>query len=81
MTITVKELREALAALPDSHEVKVWLPGSYISLERPFLNKDRVLIEGNLDDGSALELDHETAWNEREDARANYRNDSRKHGD
>lgn len=64
--MNVKELREALEQLGTGHddkEVKVWLPGSTIRLNGPVLHavpsqyKDRVLIEGNLDPGSALYVD------------------------
>jgi hypothetical protein len=62
----VKELREALANLPDDYDVVVWLPGSRIDLTGPpFINRDirfrdfaidkEVLLEGNLRPGSALE--------------------------
>lgn len=57
---TVKQLKAALANLPpglDEAEVKIWLPGSHISLS-PFVlvrSDKRVLIEGNVDPGSALE--------------------------
>lgn len=64
---TVKQLREALAALKpadDGLEVRVWLPGSEIYLSgpsgqpvTPFYHKGMVMIEGNLAPGSALAED------------------------
>jgi hypothetical protein len=61
--MTLGELRKLVARLPhdkDNLEVKVWLPGSYITLSGSFLQDTRttkrlILIEGNLDPGSALE--------------------------
>jgi len=61
--MTLKMLREAVAAMdPELHdfkEVQVWLPGSYIDLTTNrkvfILAGDRLLIEGNLAPGSALE--------------------------
>lgn len=59
--MTVHELIELLQRVPKSHRgrrIKVWLPGSTISLTgtRAMLEDDRgVLIEGNVDPGSALE--------------------------
>lgn len=76
--LTLKQLRALVEAQPranDDLEVKVWLPGSTISLEfgggkmmgmvgarRPHQFRDSnkigpgdvLLIEGNLDEGSAL---------------------------
>jgi len=59
--MTLKQLRMLIENVPsayDEREVKVWLPGSTISLEfnggKPLLVKDRWLIEGNVDEGSAL---------------------------
>jgi hypothetical protein len=58
--MTVKELREHLAKVPhqyDNTEIKVWLPGSTIRLApmkvEPY--HGNILIEGNIDPGSALE--------------------------
>lgn len=60
--MTLKELRAMVAAQPpifDHCEIKVWLPGSRISLNASFLSDYRdpmvMLIEGNVDHGSALE--------------------------
>lgn len=55
--MTVKELIGQLQKLPQDKPVKVWLPGSTISLSSAF-DSDRkglVLIEGNVDEGSALD--------------------------
>lgn len=58
--MTLRELRDKLNdAIPPEwldREVKVWLPGSTIRLNgRPFTHpKGFVVIEGNLDEGSAL---------------------------
>jgi hypothetical protein len=61
--MTIRELKRILNAitLPESQdlEVKVWLPGSTISLSAMgasgMMRRGRVLlIEGNIDDGSAL---------------------------
>lgn len=60
-SVTVKQLRDALAALGpayDDKEVLVWLPGSRIELATtilPALRTEGVLIEGNVRAGSALE--------------------------
>lgn len=71
-SITVGQLRKALAQFPDDKQVKIWLPGSVIYLTGPggaspsasvFLqsvamrggSEDIVMIEGNLEPGSALE--------------------------
>lgn len=56
--MTLKELRALVTDAPaslDNLEVKVWLPGSRISLSGQLgrLN-DVVIIEGNVDPGSAL---------------------------
>lgn len=53
---TVRELLKALRDMPGDEEVKVWLPGSTISLEpTAFQHKGKpVYIEGNVDVGSAL---------------------------
>ena len=57
--MNVKELREALAAMPDEAEVLVWLPGSTITIGAPFLpggkNTGKVFLEGNVVEGSAIE--------------------------
>ena len=65
MGTTVKQLRDALALLGPGHdntEVEVWLPGSTIYLASPghdqasiFLSKGKVMIEGNVTPGSALD--------------------------
>lgn len=58
---TVAELRAALNALDakfDDATIKAWLPGSTISLGREAFFHERhqaVLVEGNVDPGSALE--------------------------
>lgn len=66
--LTIKELREALAAIPascDDQPIVVWLPGSRIDLTgtpRAFVpsswntldDKPCLLIEGNLREGSVL---------------------------
>lgn len=58
-TMTVKDLRDALALLGAGHDhkpVKAWLPGSRIALSGTFiLSGDDVLIEGNVEPGSALD--------------------------
>ncbi len=58
--MTLLELRKALekfGAGHDAKEVKVWLPGSRVLLRGSFfLHKDSVvLIEGNIESGSALD--------------------------
>lgn len=63
--MTLAELRKLVASRPmldDCMEVKVWLPGSTISLEfnqglfigRPTKDGGMLLIEGNVDRGSVL---------------------------
>jgi len=55
-TLTVAQLIERLQGMPQDKPVKVWLPGSTISLSAVF-DMDRkgiVAIEGNVDEGSAL---------------------------
>lgn len=66
--MTLKELKYRLSALPaelDACEVKVWLPGSRISLsgvpsrhDLDMAGKNKiapiVILEGNLDEGSNL---------------------------
>lgn len=54
----VKELLIALknAKAKDNDEIKVWLPGSTISLSNVFSAQAGVLIEGNVDPGSALDI-------------------------
>lgn len=63
--MTLKELREYIARVPadyDDREVKVWLPGSTISVEEMSIGSFRnvggkrsmLLLEGNVDPGSAL---------------------------
>jgi hypothetical protein len=57
--MTVKQLREHLAKVPSKYDdlkIKVWLPGSTIRLS-PMLVEPyhgNILIEGNVDPGSAL---------------------------
>lgn len=56
--VTVKQLRDSLALLGAGHdntEVQVWLPGSRISLGSLTLAKGKVLVEGNVVPGSALD--------------------------
>lgn len=54
--MTVRELIAALTQMPLDREVKVWLPGSRIALERVFCRPSgEVLIEGNIEPGSMLE--------------------------
>ena len=56
--MNVKELKAAFDKLGAEHEgkeVKVWLPGSRIYLTGVFLNGSTVLIEGNVEPGSALD--------------------------
>lgn len=65
MTATVRQLRDALRALPstaDDLEVRVWLPGSLITLYAPnggppamLVTSDVVRIEGNIVPGSVLD--------------------------
>lgn len=67
--ITLKQLREMVAAQPaanDHLEVKIWLPGSTLSLEfnsgrmlegKAIRKPEAIMIEGNLDEGSALMRD------------------------
>lgn len=69
MTVTVADLRAALQTVPrtfDHLEVEIWLPGSTIYLEtqgrpeRTFLDggakyAGKILIEGNVRSGSALD--------------------------
>jgi len=57
--MNLKQLRDHLATIPtkyDALEVKVWLPGSTIRLS-PMMTEPyygQILIEGNIDPGSAL---------------------------
>jgi hypothetical protein len=61
----VKELKQALAALgsaADDMDFEVWLPGSTIYLAAPsgnpptpFFRYGKVMIEGNVTPGSALD--------------------------
>jgi len=58
--MTLQQLREHLAHVPtkyDDLEVKVWLPGTTIRLTpmkvEPY--HGNILLEGNIDPGSALE--------------------------
>jgi hypothetical protein len=56
---TVKQLRDALGQLGAGHDnalVQVWLPGSAIALAQTiFLRDGKVMIEGNVTPGSALD--------------------------
>lgn len=60
--MTLRDLREMVAAMdgdgaPETAEIKVWLPGSRITLTAGWIPRpgdNLLLIEGNLDDGSAL---------------------------
>lgn len=54
-TITVAALIQALQSMPQGDEVRVWLPGSTIALSSVFKYKGAVRIEGNVDQGSALD--------------------------
>lgn len=60
-TITLNELVENLQIFVDGGHgdkpVRCWLPGSSITLSTPFVSAqfDAVMIEGNVDEGSALE--------------------------
>lgn len=47
--MTVEELMAKLAKMPPDATVKVWMPGTYISLSNVFVNTDDVLIEGNIE--------------------------------
>lgn len=56
--MTVKDLRDSLALLGPGHDnkpVKVWLPGSKIALHQMMKIGDSILIEGNVEPGSALD--------------------------
>ena len=61
----VSELQRHLAACPEKYldyDVEVWLPGSTIRLSPMLLepytgHKKKILIEGNLNPGSALGRD------------------------
>ena len=61
-TMTVAELRKALEGKPDNAEVRVWLPGTRIALSwmqssaSVDINATQVLIEGNIEPGSALDV-------------------------
>jgi hypothetical protein len=59
--MTVKELRDHLAKVPgkyDDLQIKAWLPGSTISLSPMMVEPyhGNILIEGNIDKGSALDV-------------------------
>ena len=51
-SITVIDLIKALQAMPEAAPVMVWMPGSYINLNTPWLaggkEKGTVLMEGNV---------------------------------
>lgn len=55
-TLTVKELIAELRKFEDREEfeVRVWLPGSRIALSTVFANKGALLIEGSVEENSAL---------------------------
>lgn len=58
--MTVKDLRDGLAMLGPGHDnsdIKVWLPGSTITLGNVFVSERHkaVMIEGNVDASSALD--------------------------
>lgn len=55
--MTVSELLKQLQDKPPEAEIICWLPGSTISLGpvMSFLKDGKVLVEGNVDPGSALE--------------------------
>ncbi len=59
--VSVKDLMKYLRTCPPDAEVQVWLPGSYIRLMNQHLlpkpGEHIVLIEGNMEPGSALERD------------------------
>jgi hypothetical protein len=60
--MTIKKLRDLLALLGAGHdgrEIKVWLPGTTISLSDSivFSSKHGIIVEGNVDPGSALSED------------------------
>lgn len=46
-SVTVAELIIALQDMPADAPVLCWAPGQYWLLGKPFLNKGRVLLEGN----------------------------------
>jgi hypothetical protein len=57
--MTLAKLREHLAKIPDQYlgyEVKVWLPGTLVSLSPMKMEPyhGNLLLEGNVDRGSAL---------------------------
>jgi hypothetical protein len=56
--MTGRELLDMLTAEPPenlAYEIKVWLPGSRISLNGVLFKRgNAMLIEGNLDEGSVL---------------------------
>jgi hypothetical protein len=57
-TLTVRQLRAILEDRPDDAEVRIWLPGSRIALtgtRLKVINQHQVLIEGNVEPGSALD--------------------------
>lgn len=61
------KFRELMAQLQELHEktgidildmeIKGWLPGSTLSIDKPFIHRGKVMIEMNLDPGSALSQD------------------------
>lgn len=53
--MTVSHLLNELKKWPGEQTVKIWLPGSTIALAGMFGKDGMVMIEGNLEDGSALE--------------------------
>lgn len=59
-TLTLRQLKAELEKFDGSYldkEVQVWLPGSYIALSNVFFakSKGKMLIEGNIEPGSALD--------------------------
>ena len=57
-TITVAQLKRELKDVPDHYSVRIWLPGSTISLGSAWAlpAKAELHIEGNVDPGSALDV-------------------------
>lgn len=63
-TLTVADLMVAISSLPSDMPIRVWLPGSTISLnltaqpmQIPNASRLTFYLEGNLDPGSALGID------------------------
>ena len=54
--MTVIELIHKLTAMPPDAEVEAWMPGSIIKLDAVMAHRNgRVMIEGNMMPGSALD--------------------------